>query len=326
MKRKVIFVQGTQYSGSTFFHMQLANDPHGFACGEVHGLFWPHKRNHLNRECTCGYQPCRVWPQLLPYKAGGFFRGIFELFPEVEFIVDSSKQPFWILYQNNNLKKQGIDSSNILIWKTPLEFADSMVRKAELNWADVWLRLHRLYLTEIPGLRTVRYKDLVGDPHTLETICETLGIPYFPGKEQYWTKKHCVLGGSKTAKYHLYEGERSTDLYNKTTGMTKEIKHRNIGYAPVTDASLQNEVAAVLAADSRYDDVMRLLDYCDVSNKEFDESVLREMVKTVQVPQVMVQLKRLRYLLRCAVGAIRYVNTPRFRKVEENDAQSGVPS
>jgi hypothetical protein len=320
MKKKVIFVQGTQYSGSTFFHMQLANDPHGFACGEVHGLFRPHKPAHVNRECTCGYQQCRVWPKVLPYAARGLYRGIFELSPEVDFVVDSSKQPFWILYQNRNLEKQGIEFSNILIWKTPLEFADSMKRKKEPGWADVWLKLHRLYLTEIPGIRTVKYQDLVSKPDTLQIVCETIGIPYYAGKEQYWTKKHCILGGSKTAKYHLFEGEQSTDLYNQTPGMTKEIGHREIGYVPIVEKGLQSEVDALLKNDSRYADVMRVLDYCDVSNKDFDETIRREMVETIKVPRVIVELKRLKYYLRSLVGAFRYRDVPRFRESSEPSA------
>jgi hypothetical protein len=314
MKRKVIFVQGTQYSGSTLFHMQIANDPHGFACGEVHGLFRPHKANHVNRECTCGYQQCPVWPKVLPYKADGLYRGIFELFPEVNFVVDSSKQPFWILYQNRNLEKQGIEFSNILIWKTPLEFADSMKRKDESGWADVWLKLHRLYLTEIPGLRTVKYHDLVVKSDTLQVVCDAIGIPYFEGKEQYWKKRHCVLGGSKTAKYHLYEGEQSADLYNQTPGMTKEIEHRKIGYVPITDRGLQAEVDAVLNKDGRYASVMRLLDYCDVSNKGFDETKRREMAEMIKVPRLIVELKHIKYYLRSLAGAFRYRDVPRFRE------------
>jgi hypothetical protein len=322
MKKKVIFVQGTQYSGSTFFHMQLANDPRGFACGEAHGLFRPHKANHVNRDCTCGFDYCKVWPRVLPCKASGLYRGIFDLFPDVDFVVDSSKQPFWILYQHKNLQRQGIEYSNILIWKTPLEFADSMKRKQESGWADIWLKLHRLYLTEIPGLRTVKYQDLVAKSDTLQLVCESLGIPFFAGKEQYWTKQHCVLGGSKTAKYHLYDGARSTDLYNQSPGMTKEIGHRKIDYVPVIEERLQSEVEAVLAADSRFAAVTRVLEYCDVSNKDFDEAVRRDMAKEIRVPRLIVDLKRLKYYLRSAIGGLRYRNVPRFRDAANGPVQS----
>ena len=122
MQRRVVFVQGTAYSGSTFFHLMLANDPAGFACGEVHGLFRPHVDGHVNRICSCGDPQCQLWPQVLARGEEELYASIFSLRPEVRLIVDSSKQPFWIRTQNRRLARANIRYDNILIWKTPLEF------------------------------------------------------------------------------------------------------------------------------------------------------------------------------------------------------------
>lgn len=312
--KKVIFVQGTRYSGSTFFHMQLATDPHGFACGEVHSLFQPYVATHVNRDCTCGYEKCRIWPRVLGYRASELYRGIFELCPEVNFIVDSSKQPFWIDFQENNLRKQGIEFSNILIWKSPLEFAGSMKRKKKAGWKRAWLQSHLLYFSTLSGIRSVKYRDLVTNDQALRLVCERIGIDYFPGKEKYWAKQHCVLGGSNTAKYHVLDGARSEEHRSRSSAMNKEIGHRKIEYVPVSDVALQNEVQGVLDANPQYGNLIRLLEYCDVSNDEYDESVYRKMVRDVELPRLTVELKRLKYHYRTAMGRFKYRNAPRFKE------------
>ena len=56
--KKVIFIGGTSYSGSTFFDMILANDPKGFSCGEVNALFNPYRPHHTDPLCGCGDINC----------------------------------------------------------------------------------------------------------------------------------------------------------------------------------------------------------------------------------------------------------------------------
>lgn len=138
MEQRVIFVQGTAYSGSTLFHLMLANDPAGIACGEVHGLFRPHMDGHVNRTCACGDPQCRLWPQVLARGEENLYASLFALRPEVRLIVDSSKQPFWIRTQNRRLARTNIRFDNLLISKTPLEFAGSKKRKGSFyNWATL---------------------------------------------------------------------------------------------------------------------------------------------------------------------------------------------
>ncbi len=70
------------------------------------------------------------------------------MFPEVEFIVDSSKDPFWIRSQSENLRRKGIQAKNILIWKTPLEFAYSCQRRDHFeDWDGRWIDYHRRYFS-----------------------------------------------------------------------------------------------------------------------------------------------------------------------------------
>ncbi|MHC4179030.1 MAG: hypothetical protein ACYSWU_16065, partial [Planctomycetota bacterium] len=117
--KTVIFVGGTSYSGSTFFDMTLANDPEGFSCGEVSALFFPYRPHHIEPDCGCSDSDCSIWRRLLGNGYADFFPAIFERLPEVDFIVDSSKDVFWIAKQLKALRKHGIRAKHVLIWKDP---------------------------------------------------------------------------------------------------------------------------------------------------------------------------------------------------------------
>jgi len=311
--KKVVFVQGTAYSGSTLFHMMLANDPSGFACGEVHGLFRPFKANHVNRVCTCGYDQCLTWPNILPYGERFLYAGIFEQFPNVNFVVDSSKQPFWIRSQNENLRQQGIPYNNILIWKTPLEFAYSKKKKNQKNWDRVWMNTHRFYFSYISGVRTVKYQSLVRDPLVLPKVCNFLEIPYFDGKERYWEKMHCVLGGNKRTKAHLYDKDKGKKTLRDTSAVGSDIAYRTVAYSPVTDEALIHEVEATVANDQNFNRLEQLLAYTDISNDDYSQTEFERMVADIRMPHSGILLRRIKYGGRLLTGRIRYRNTPRFK-------------
>lgn len=311
MAKKVVFVQGTAFSGSTFFHLMLANDPHGFACGEVHGLFRPHKNSHVERECVCGYNPCRTWPKILEKGEAHLYQSIFALHPETEFIVESSKQPFWIRAQNENLRRQNVAFHNILIWKTPLDFASSKQRRGQPNWDGIWLHTHRLYLSFMSGIRAVRYEDMAKDHDALRRVCEYVDIPYFPGKENFWEKQHCVLGGSKTAKSHLVAKEEAAALH-QSESLQQKIPHRTVDYVPVEDAALQRQVERRLAEEPLFAKLEQLLNYADISNAGYDPAEFQALAGDIAVPWHVVLLKQAKYELRMLQGRIRYRNAPRF--------------
>jgi hypothetical protein len=314
-KKKVVFVQGTAYSGSTLFHMMLANDPNVFACGEVHGLFRPFKPHHLNRVCACGYDQCPIWPKILPHGERFLYASIFNQLPNVNVVIDSSKVPFWIRSQNENLRRQNIQYYNILIWKTPLEFAHSKMIKNQPNWNQTWVNLHRLYFSYISGIRTVKYQNLVRDPSVLPKVCDFLEIPYFDGKERYWEKKHCVIGGNNRTKAHLYDKDKGEKTLKNTSGIGNDIAYRTIEYCPVTNEKLIREVETTVATDECFNRIEQLLEYADVSNDDYSKSEFDRMVASVRMPYPEILLRHLKYRSRTLAGRIRFKNTPRFKKI-----------
>lgn len=239
--RKVIFVGGTSFSGSTLFDMMLGNDPHGFSCGEVRYRFLPTKPHNLTEGCGCGDANCPVWPELLKTGAENLYQRIFELHPNVRFIVDSSKDPVWIKDRTKDLRRQGIEVRNILIWKTPDEFfASRKKRGTEPGWLFDWTDYHKRYSWMVDCWRAVRYADLVKSSDVFKRVCETLDIPYQEGKQRYWERQQHTLFGNTSAKIHLYDKESERfqqfkqDLNNTIEGENAgaDDRYKQVAYVP----------------------------------------------------------------------------------------------
>ena len=218
-RKTVIFIGGSSYSGSTLLDMVLANSEMGFSCGEITALFYPYRDHHLAPICGCGSTNCTVWEIVRQRGLKNIYETIFDLFKDVNYIVDSSKDPLWIHDRTKDLQHGGIVVKNILIWKTPAEFFESKKKRGKtLAWRRAWINYHRLYFYLVKEWVGLPYRQLVTDPGVLERICEYLEIPYSNRQFDYWEKEHHTLFGNTSAKIHLY----SKDTY-KYQECTKEL-------------------------------------------------------------------------------------------------------
>jgi hypothetical protein len=273
-KKKVIFIGGTAFSGSTFFDLILSNDPAGFSCGEVRALFNPSQPYHLNPLCGCGSKSCNLWQQVLTGGIKNLYTNIFNLSPCVEFIVDSSKDPYWLRSQTKNLIAKGIACKHILIWKSPLEFAHSCKKRGKIDWHKAWINYHRMYLTAIKNWRSVKYSELANNPTTLRKICSYLKIPYFSTKPNYWDKSHHILFGNESAKIHLQPKstlhgkmlEKKNDYNSNRDGSHIENFHRTIYYTRVNDQDLKKNVQQLISGDIKLQKILTLLNEHDITN------------------------------------------------------------
>ena len=279
--KKVIFVGGTSFSGSTLLDMILSNDPRGFSCGEVVALFHPYRPHHIKPECGCGNSNCNLWSKVLKSGKENLYRRLFELFPNVNFIIDSSKDAFWINWQTKKLKNQQISVKNILILKTPLELAKSLDKRNRIkDLQKTWINYHRLYSTLVKDWRSIRYFDLTNNVMSLKYICDYLEIPYFPGKEKYWKKKHHTLFGNTSAKIHLYADntqlfEKAKDeLLKQRTLLSSQIdeKMQTLYYeSPSTE--LEQIVSHVVSSDRRFSFIQSKLDSKDLNRRSQEQKL-----------------------------------------------------
>ena len=271
-ERKVIFVGGTAFSGSTLLDMMLANDPGGFSCGEVRFRLLPVKRHNLTEGCGCGNPACRVWEEVASAGVRELYRRIFELFPDVRFVVDSSKDPIWIRDRTRDLRHQGIEVRNILIWKTPEEFLVSRKKRGmENGWQQTWIELHKRYFWLVDDWVAVRYADLVQSPQTFERVCAAMGLPYREGKERYWEHTQHTLFGNTSAKIHLYDKgsqrfqqlKQSLDNTIEGDNASADERYKRVMYVPPSPVS-----PADRAADAEFERVMVELKAHDVGSSD----------------------------------------------------------
>jgi hypothetical protein len=270
--KKVIFVGGTSYSGSTFFQLTLANDPRGFACGEVRPLFYPAKERHRYRACSCGDPSCTIWEKIKKQGEQHLYETIFDMFPEVDFILESSKNVHWIREQSARMRRSGYDVKHILIWKTPLEYAHSLQKRKRTDELGNWSRYHQLYYSLIDDWRAVQYARYTqNQQQLLQQVCDYAGIPYFPGKERFWERQHHSLGGNLSSRIHLFN-EGSSGYQNLEARARHELSaaagthYRQIYYEEPAGASLQDLVRRMQRQAPEMAQIENMLLAFDVSN------------------------------------------------------------
>ena len=303
--RKVIFVGSTAFSGSTFFHMILANDPKGFSCGEVRSLFHPYRPQHAQPACGCGDDNCRLWYQVRERGADRLYETLFEMHPEVEFIVDSSKNPFWIQSQSENLRRQGIEVGNVLIWKTPLEFAYSCQRRDRFDdWVERWIEYHRRYFSLVDEWGSVKYRSVTAEGTVIQDACWYLDIPYFEGKEQYWKKKQHVLFGNYSAKFHLYSEDAATEYLSGTFDQERLQFYRSIYYREVKDEALRKTVGEAVSVSAYFSRILDLLAARDVAGERSSDRDTG--LNVLRFSTASLEYKRLRQRVRTRIGQVRY--------------------
>ena len=317
MTKQVIFVGGTSYSGSTFFHLTLANDPTGFGVGEVKHLFRPTKERHTRATwaCGCGDPNCTLWERVKQNGEAHLYESIFEIHPEVEFIVDASKNVVWIDDQTNYLARQGIEARTVVIWKTLPEFAHSLQKRNRLdakNGEELanWPRYHRNIYSFVDDFRAVKYADYARDQAAvLRAACDCLGIPYFDGKERYWEKTHHALGGNLSSRIHLYskESDKFRDVQKRAEGRRAELPaddahYRQVYYENPDEAALTAVVTELRRESPYIDAIEEMLSAYDVRHAEPPAREWPEL----RLSAAGIRMKQLRQFTRTRLSKIRF--------------------
>jgi len=257
--KKVIFIGGSSYSGSTMLDMMMANNPDGFSVGEVHALFHPYRPHHFNPECGCSNPKCDFWFKVRKEGKEHLYETIFTLLPDISFIVDSSKNPWWIQKQSDLLERQGIEVYHLLIWKEPASFAHSMLKRNQKNWEKAWKNYYRLYLTLFERYISIPYSDLAQFPEqVLREVCSKCGLTYHEGMEKFWEKQHHTLFGNDSAKIHLH-GDDLAIKHQSSLFQSSVQGHRTIYHDTSYLKSLSPEINQVIEADPNFNNILLLL-------------------------------------------------------------------
>ncbi len=259
--KTIIRIAGTSHSGSTLLDLMLSNAENAFSCGEINALFRPYRMHHFNPECACSDPECSLWREVKQGGEAHAWQTLSSLLPSIDWFVDSSKDPGWLYDQARSDRCHGFDVKYVLIYKTPEEYALSrMKRGGRRRWKASYVNYHLKFLQIAPEWIAVRYADLARDPASkLKTLCNALGLEYFPGKENYWSKTHHTLFGSNSAKSNLMKNPGSASDNPEWMSRAKLASKKPIRYKTAEEEGLPEAVLKEIRYDSRLQAFVRLL-------------------------------------------------------------------
>ena len=210
----LIHVYGTDRSGSTMLDVMLGNAPDAFSCGEVSAWFRPYRNHHFQIDCLCAQTPCTVWEKFKNVHEEDFHAAVVKELT-VKYVIDSSKDICWLIDSQKWASRSGLKTVNLLIWKDPIELAYSYWKRGKKvnSWRKSFVSCYgRLIRTGLSFL-SIRYSDLAVDPsHSLEKLCNALGMLYFEGKERFWEKQHHHLFGSEGIRLQIIAGDSRIEI------------------------------------------------------------------------------------------------------------------
>jgi hypothetical protein len=222
---KLIMVCGAARSGTTMLDLMLGNSTDAISTGEISRLFRPFRKHHKNPVCSCGEADCPVWRGLTDGPESGSHENIFGKRPEINFVVDSSKDLRWIFDSNLWADRANLPLANVVIWKDPIDLSYSYWRRGEsVDWyRKAFLTYYERFLDLKLPFVSVNYKQLVTDANgTLEALCNTLGIDYSDARVNFWEKRHHHFFGSTGTRSQI--GNEGATLSYKTEYPDEFIK------------------------------------------------------------------------------------------------------
>ncbi|WP_435009461.1 hypothetical protein P12x_000713 [Tundrisphaera lichenicola] len=207
--RTLINVCGASFSGTTMLDLMLGNAPDAASCGEVGAWFRPRRRDRLAPNCPCGADPCPRWEPFAGVPETRFHPLAMDLWG-VRILADSTKRLSWVIDVNHWGALAGIRVVNLLIWKDPVTHAYSHWKRGTpiRDARRRFVRYHeRLLGLKIP-FASIHFDEFTRSPaEQLAEACRAVDIPYFAGKERFWTRRHHNLFGNQGTRVQVGQAE-----------------------------------------------------------------------------------------------------------------------
>lgn len=290
-------IGGTSFSGSTMFNLMLANIDGGLACGEVYALYRPRRKHHQFPTCGCNDENCTKWYTVRERGERDAYNAMFDIFLPTSTIVDSSKNLLWYNDQQKYLKNSpSVEVHNVLLWKTPIEFAYSIWKRGKYSeLKDLWRVYHSQYLALTNGnFSAIKYRDLVNDPEqVLHKLCKKMGLPYVSGMSQYWNREQHILFGSETARLHLHS--QDTNSFEKMKKnltsnrpnvidekLTEVKQHQSVYYDDGYKQKLPKQICSEVERDDTSTRIEEILTLSDIQHVTLDNKDLLQKIKKVK--------------------------------------------
>lgn len=249
MKKTIILIGGTGRSGSTLLDLILGNDPKAMSLGEIRGLFIPRRKHHF--EEIKRLKKDNIWKKILLGGQEKLYDNLILFYPDIDVFIDSSKDPFWIEYQNK-LVPTNYEIKNVLIYKTPTELAKSFIKRGQkTEWLRTFKHYHKIYFTLIDNFVTISYKNLVTNNTVLEKLCDFCNLKYSERKKDYWENKDDLIFGSNSVRKENSENAR---------GENKKQERKTLKYDGLVNTEVKEFVKEILENDTSISSIQEDLD------------------------------------------------------------------
>lgn len=213
--KRVIYICGADHSGSTLIGCALGAEPEAdtppgvFHIGECHAFFDP-ANPKFGKVPSARGDETSFWSNV--DKSVGPENAYREIFQKsgAPVLVDSSKKLAWAKIQAEACKRDGIGFSVVVTYRPFVDIVDSLLRR-DLDLERAMRRI-AYYRSCLRFIRHAKPDIVAGvdaalfcrqPAQQLKTLCEAIGIAYFPGKERYWNFKHTYLYGAALQRQHL---------------------------------------------------------------------------------------------------------------------------
>jgi len=224
MGKKIIFIAGTSYSGSTLLDLILSNSSNAVSVGEIESIFNPVKIHHLKKIEEIKSDP--VWGTALNKGVSKLYQNLHDTL-DVETIVDSSKNPAWIRYHIDRLP-QDVSYHVILVYKSLPDLKHSYEKRGRYNWAKIYKRYHNLFFNTISVFNRIEYKDIPLRSDKFLALLKRLDIELDEERLEFWNQPRTNFFGNNNANVAFSQAKinEETPKLEYKSGSTPE----NIAY------------------------------------------------------------------------------------------------
>lgn len=214
--KKVCFIAGAGHSGSTLLGLILGSHEETFYGGEIKKIQLDEEDELVKKFCRrCG-PPCAIWGDLQDREEVDIYEQLSQRGGK-PIIVDSAKNTDWIQEQLGRLR--GTSSQPILVYlqrdgravlnsrrrKRPAMAIERLIA----NWMFQIDRTNALYTAfEGPKIK-VQYEELaLRSEEVIASVCEQIGIPYFPSMLRYYEHPHHAISGNMATHFLVNKAQQ----------------------------------------------------------------------------------------------------------------------
>ena len=220
MAKKIIFIAGTSYSGSTLIDLILSNSSSATSVGEIESIFNPVKIHHLKK--IEEIKSDATWGPLLNKGANQLYQNLHDIL-DVEIIVDSSKNPAWIRYHIDRLPKD-VSYQVVLVFKSLPDLKHSYEKRGRYNWEKIYKRYHNLFFNTISNFERIEYKDIPLRTDKFWALLKRLDFELDDERLQFWNQTRTNFFGNNNANiaFSQVQGNDETPKLEYRSGSTPE--------------------------------------------------------------------------------------------------------